>query len=492
MWPFIKRALPQPALPTWDLAAPVLWFSGGDAWTIGDACQGCQIWGSTGSGKSTGSLAAICRSFLRAGFGGLFCTSKPEDRAVYERYCHETGRHADLIVFGPAQPWRFNALDAELRRRDAGAGLTENIVALLSTLLEVSERSSGQGDREDSGYWKRANRQLLRNAVDLLVMAKNRLSVPDLYKLVVSAPISFEQVRSDGWKSESFCFQCLVEADAAPKSPRQHADLELVSTFFLTEWPNLSERTRSVILSTFTSMLDVLNRGIIRELLCTSTNVMPDMAQDGRIILIDLPLKVFGEIGVFVQVLWKYCFQRAMERRDVGANSRPTFIVVDESHLLAVSSDQVFQTTARSSRTAVVYATQSISNYLAAFGGPSAEAEVHSLLGNLQTQIFHQQADIKTNAYAAELIGRTRQFMTSANSSFQPGDWLNSLMGGSASQTSAGVNEVYEWEIQPSSFSRLRKGGPPQWEVDSIVYQGGRRFNATGRPWMRATFRQSL
>ena len=210
------------------------------------------------------------------------------------------------------------------------------------------------------------------------------------------------------------------------------------------------------------------------------------------LILIDLPLKVFGEIGVFVQVLWKFCFQRAQERRDTAANPRPTFIVVDESHLLAVSSDQVFQTTARSSRTAVVFATQSISNYLAAFGGQKAEAEVHSLLGNLQTQIFHQQADIKTNAYAAELIGRSRQYLTNASNAYQPGDWLGGLVGRPAGQTSAGVNECFEWEVQPNVFSRLRKGGPPEWIVDSIVYQGGRRFSSTGRPWMRAAFGQQL
>ena len=117
-------------------------------WTIGDACQGVQIWGSTGSGKSTGSLAAIVIAFLKAGFGGLFLTSKPEDRRTYEHYCRLTGRLGDLMVFGPDQPLRYNALDAELRRRDAGAGLTENIVTLLSTLLEVTERNSGQGDAE--------------------------------------------------------------------------------------------------------------------------------------------------------------------------------------------------------------------------------------------------------------------------------------------------------------------------------------------------------
>ncbi len=70
----------------WSLDAPLLRFSRKSVWTIGAACQGCQIWGSTGSGKSTGSLAAICQAFLRAGFGGVFLTCKPDDRAVYPIY----------------------------------------------------------------------------------------------------------------------------------------------------------------------------------------------------------------------------------------------------------------------------------------------------------------------------------------------------------------------------------------------------------------------
>lgn len=492
MWPFQPAVARRPQTGPWDLSTPILQLAERDFWTIGDSCMGTQIWGSTGSGKSTGSLAAICRAYLRAGYGGLFLTAKPDDRRTYERYCRETNRSRDLIVFGPDQPWRFNALDAELRRCDAGAGLTENIVALLTTLLEVSERNSGDGGREDSGYWKNTNRQLLRNTVDLLRMAKDRLSVPELYRLVVSAPTSFEQVRSAEWKAGSFCFQCLAEADVQIKQPERRADLELVSAFFLCEWPQLSEKTRSVILSTFTSMLDVLNRGVIRELLSGTTSVTPEMAQEGKLILIDLPLKLFGEVGLFVQVLWKFCFQRAMERRDITANPRPVFIVADESHLLAVSSDQTFQTTARSSRTAVVYATQSISNYLAALGGDRAEPQTHSLLGNLQTQVFHQQADVRTNEYAAQLIGRTRQFLSNANTSYQGGEWLDSLFGLRSSQSSAGMSETYEWEVQPSAFSQLRTGGPPQWEVDSIVYQGGRRFSATGRPWMPVTFVQNV
>lgn len=176
-WPFGRAA--RPPRRAWDLATPILHFSAHDPWTIGDSCMGTQIWGSTGSGKSTGSLAAICRAFLRAGYGGLFLTAKPDDAATYQTYCAAAGRLDDLLIFGVGRPLRYNALDAELHRRDAGAGLTENVVALLTTLLEVSERNTGEGGRDDSGgYWRRTNRQLLRNAVDLLVMAKNRLSVP--------------------------------------------------------------------------------------------------------------------------------------------------------------------------------------------------------------------------------------------------------------------------------------------------------------------------
>ncbi|WP_437185275.1 type IV secretory system conjugative DNA transfer family protein [Planctomicrobium sp. SH668] len=488
MWSLLSR---RARLRQWDLATPILSFSKHDHWTIGDACQGTQTFGSTGSGKSTGTMAAICESFLNAGFGGIFFTVKPDDRQTYEAYCRKTGRLHDLIVFGINEPWRYNPIDAELQRQDAGAGLTENIVALLSTLLEVCERSSGQDGRDDSGYWKRTNRQLMRNTIDLLAMATGRLSVEDLYRVVVSAAGSPEQVRSPEWRESSFCFQCLQQADCPANRDHKSHDLNIVVDFFLVEWPNLSEKTRSIVLSTFTSMLDVLNRGTIRQLMGGETNLTPEAALDGKIIILDLPIKQFGEVGTYVQILWKYCFQRAMERRNVRDNPRPVFLVCDESHLLAVSSDQMFQTTARSSRVATVYATQSISNYLSVFGD-KAEAEVHSLLGNLQSQFFHQQADIKTNQYAAELIGRTRQFFSNASHSYQPTDFLDSLLGMSHPQSSAGVSESMEYEVQPSVFAGLRKGGPPHWSVDAILYQGGRRFHETGRPWRPVTFRQQF
>ncbi|MCC7169911.1 MAG: hypothetical protein IT459_05655, partial [Planctomycetes bacterium] len=205
----------------WDLGTPLLHWAPEDVWTLGHAVEGCLILGATGSGKTSGSGRAIALAMLRQGFGGLVLTAKADERAIWERYCAETGRSDDLVVFAPGGSWRFNFLDHERARAGSGAGLTENIVNLLATVLEVADRgSSGSGGRDSEQYWVRASRQLMRNAVDLLAMAKGRISVPDLYRLVISAPPSIEQLRSEEWKSRSFCFHCLAEADRAPKSGR--------------------------------------------------------------------------------------------------------------------------------------------------------------------------------------------------------------------------------------------------------------------------------
>lgn len=492
MWPFSGQHARASARPQWNLSTPLLHLSDADAWTIGDACNGCLALGGTGSGKSTGSMATIILAYLRAGFGGVFLTSKPDDSRTYAKFCRMARREHDLLVFGPGRGLRFNPLDAELQRKDAGAGLTENIRQLLCALPEVRRRNQPSSRQEEGSYWQDTFHQAVRNTIDLQMMAEGRLSVPDLYRLVVSAPTSREQAKSAEWQSQSYCFQSLLAADARERRPERRKDLRVVRDFFLVELAGLADRTRSIVVSTFSSTLDVLNRSPIRELISGESNISLDWVRDGAIFLFDCPVKIFGEVGAFLQVMGKYCFQQSQERHSVDERTRPAFLVSDESHLLAVAGDDVFQTTARSSKTAVLNATQSISNYLAAFGGERAEAQVHSLLGNLQTKIFHQQADIKTNEYAAQLIGRSRQFLINSSTVRQPGEWLNELFGGQGGQSTAGLSECFEFEIQPNEFSRLRRGGPPQWIVDSIVYQGGRSFSQTGRPWMRVSFQQQL
>jgi len=494
IWPFHRRRCGAAMVPRWDLSAPILSWSREDLWTIRDALAGTLVLGATGAGKSSGSGALIATSMLSAGFGGLVLVAKPDERALWERYCCEAGRADDLVVFRPGSGLCFNPLDHELQHGGADAGLTENIVQLFAAIMEVAERgAAGGGGREDEGYWRRACRQLLRNVVDLLAIAKGRVSIPDIYKVVVSAATSFEQLRSEQWRAESYCYQLLREADRQPKSDARRRDFQMVTDYLCLEFPGLSDKTRSVVVSTLTSMVDVLNRGVLRELFCGETTITPEVVEDGKILLIELPVKGFAEIGQFANVLWKHAFQRSIERRVVSDSTRPVFLWADEAQYFVTSYDMQFATTCRSARVATVLLTQNVSNFEAALGGnEKGKAETASLFANLNTKIFHANGDPVTNQWAATLIGRNRQNFINSSTSQRTQDWVSSAFGMTQDgQQSAGFSEQYEFEVQPTEFTTLRTGGPENgWNVDGVLFQNGRRFRRTGRTWMPVRFQQ--
>ena len=87
MAPFWNR--PKPTPPTsdsaayWALDQPLLWVSDKDPWRIRDACEGVQVFGAPGSGKTSGPGAALAKAFLSYGFGGVVLTAKPGERQLW-------------------------------------------------------------------------------------------------------------------------------------------------------------------------------------------------------------------------------------------------------------------------------------------------------------------------------------------------------------------------------------------------------------------------
>jgi hypothetical protein len=241
----------------------------------------------------------------------------------------------------------------------------------------------------------------------------------------------------------------------------------------------------------FSTLAEALMRGKMRELFCEETTLTPEDAVAGRIIVVDLPVKEWSEVGRMAAVIWKYCLQKAVERRtdNEGGRGRPLFLWADECQHFASRYDALFQATARSSRAASVYLTQGYPSLASAFGGGTdGKALADTLLGNMATKIFHANSDAETNRVAAELVGRRLQSLRSRGS----GTTLS--LGGQASvgsSASRGRSEHMDYDIQPAEFSLLRKGGPENGQMtDALVFQNGRTWSGTGRSWRKVAFRQ--
>lgn len=462
------------------LDTPLLWLGKHDPWRIRDACEGTAIYGATGSGKTSGSGAAIAKAFLNAGFGGLVLTAKPDEADLWKRYCRETGRVDSLIIFSPEERWRFNFLNYEFSRPGAGAGLTENLVRLFTTVMAVAERSSGRQASQD--FWERTTKQLLRNCFDLVTIARRRLLLQEIYDVIVSAPSTPEEVTSESWQNSSVCWQCIQEGEAREKNPREQNDFGLAVKYWLRELPALSQRTRSIIVTNLTSMLDIFLRGALRELFCTTTNIVPELTHEGAVIVVNLPIKEFAEVGQLAQILFKFIWQRASERRDVRVRGRVCFFWADEAQFFVDPHDAEFQSTARSSRIATVYLTQNIGAYYSHIG----QSETHSVIGNLQTKIFHANGDPMTNNWAADLFSKSWQSRNTASASTS-----ESESGRQRVSKNYSASDSLDFEVLPKEFTSLAKGGPDHdFRVEAIAFQGGRTWNATQKNHIKVVFNQ--
>lgn len=432
-----------------------------------------QIFGGIGSGKTSGSGASLARAYLRAGFGGLVLCAKKDELASWQQYAKETGREESLLVFDHTGKFRFPFLQYEINREGEGAGYTENIVRLFMTVHEAMSRSSSNGGSDP--YWNRSMQQLIRNMVDLCMISRDEISIPMMYDVLRSAPNSPEQIHNDDWISNSLCMQLIAEAgrNVQERDIWTNYDFNATAAYWLNEYPAISAKTRSGIISMFTTMADLFLRRPFRMLFSDIPDnfediIFPELTHEGMVIVMNLPVKEFGDAGRAAQVVYKYMWQQAAERRDTKANPRPVFLWVDEAQNFATEYDMQFQATARSSRACTVYLTQNLPNYYAEMGGEGSRHRVNSLVGNLQTKIFHANSDPETNTYAAEVIGKSWNVRMGESDTVG----MDSVSFGSSKQQS------FDYDLAPQNFTKLPKGGPENnYIVGGAVFQNGRTWD---------------
>lgn len=258
--------------------------------------------------------------------------------------------------------------------------------------------------------------------------------------------------------------------------------LLLIRKFFKQSYITLPLKTKSIIDFKFLGFLNQLIRDPAYSLFCDGeTNFTPENCLDGKIILLNLPVKHYHNVGRNCQILFKYIWQRAMEARDITANGRPVFLWADEAQNFLHEYDADCQATARSSRIATVYLSQNMPNYYASMSGDHKKSEykVQSFMGTLATKIFHANADVETNEYASKLIGE--KYRTDLS--------RTDTLAETPSMQMTARRELAR-QVRPEMFTPLKTGGQRHGRMTEAYIHVQGMFAGSNRNHTKVAFTQ--
>jgi hypothetical protein len=184
---------------------------------------------------------------------------------------------------------RFNFIDYE--SKTSTLDFLENLVNLLTDVSSITKRSNEGGNQ---AFWRDERKKLIRNSINLLLLAERPIEIRSLYNLIATSPRTAEQLKSSDWRASSYLYSLLA---AANKLNAAHEEFALVENYFLVERLELHGGTRGTIEAEFTGTFDSLRRGKIGQLFGTTTNITPADILAGRIVVIDVPTDTWREIG---------------------------------------------------------------------------------------------------------------------------------------------------------------------------------------------------
>lgn len=444
-----------------------------DVFTVRHLFENVFISGSTGSGKSSGSGAALASALLNPRgllpeerIGLIVFIYKKSDVEDWLRLAFQSGRQDDVIHIQAHHANVFNILEQYKDQEPMNA---------VNALLNVSGLSveSGRGEEE---FWQLQKSKALDRLIRLNQICGQPLSIDTLYRIHSSAPADSEQLQSKEFRDQSFCWHMLGRA--AEKVGEDHPNFKMAENYFVREIPFLDDRTASNIRTMVGGILEpFVSSSILKQMFCGSSKLRLDDIFTGKIVLLDIPVQTHEYVGRIAQVMFKYAFQKAVEKRNLDTHPNPVIFHQDEAQQFLTRFDHSFMSTCRSSRAGSILLSQNISNYHAAITGARAEAKVNSLMALCNTKIFHAQNDYLTNEYASKTIGMGIQH-------------LSSFTSGKDNAGSASTSQHIQYQVQPTLFTMLRTGGiKNDYLVDAIITGTGRIFS-TETNFLQTSFQQ--
>ena len=479
--------------------------------TWADIVEGIMITGSTGSGKSSGPGKTLALAMLRSGFGGCVLCAKASERKQWEDYAKVARRQNDVVIFNKNSPFQFNFLEYELKRSGDGAGDIFNANNALMNINQLARQyQSGDSSNSEERFWDTTLRYLISMSILTLILANEEVSVFNMRKLV-SGSFTKENVGEytdlirrinnqeldmesrqqaikefDELRESNYFVHVLFKIQSADyKNEEDLEDLDKVEDYWLVEFAQLAERSRSIIVASFTGIIaPFMNRGILKSKFAKglSAELLPEnIINDQKIIIVDFSTKEFGLSGIFASIIYKSVFMAAMERRNVQEEilPKPVFLWIDEAqNFINAQVDSLFQATARSSWVSTVMITQNLNGLYPLMGNIQPQAKAKSLLGNLNLKFFANNADYETNFWASQMIGK---HMTN----------LDTLSISKNMDLSKSKKQSLEQRIQPECFMGFKTGRKRnRYKVEALVFKAGKIFGKDNANFVIAEFDQ--
>ena len=449
-----------------------------DGISIRDLFENILVLGSVGTGKTStlgyylaGAILDSIDLAPEERIGMIIHLYKTADKEVWLRWAEEYGRADDLILINEESGYCLNILEA-YQEKDA--------ISAVDTLMILSGLSmTGGGEQHSETYWEQMLRQRLHRLILLSKLSHAPMSISTLYRLHSSAPQTPDQVVSEEFRKESYCWKMLAQAHE--RVGKDNPQFQLVERYFIYEMPYMADRTQSSILSMTGGILEpFISSPLLGNLFCGETNLPIDSLLTGKIVLLDIPVQQYEFVGKVAQLMFKHLLQKRLEQRDLSLLPNPIIFWIDEYQHFISKYDPLFLSTARSSRAGNILITQNISNLYAQIGGNGkiAEEKVNALLALTNHKFFLAQNNSITNKFASETIGLGIHKLTNTNVRFEE-------YGGNA-----GISETYQYQVMPREFTTLKRGGTyHDGIVEGIVTATGKTFS-NGKNHLRVAFRQ--
>lgn len=410
---------------------------------------------------------------------GLILDRKGDFYKTLEKMAKAVGRENDIIRIEVGGDNTWNPIHAP-------NSMAEVLAGRLVSLYENLKGSSSSG----SDQWvKDGMLKILKHGIGLHRIAYGYITVKDINDMVAN-------MSGEGEGDDNPVLKTLVKYDnqLANRKSREklsvdeEADYQYHKQFFERELAHENVENKATYLGSVTTITDLFSKPAVAKTFCPPRNKITlggfdGILDSGKIIVLNAPHEILGNISIALGVMLKLEFQRSIlgrvsrEAKDDSLNKeRIAFFICDEyQNFVTVSGnnsnegDDQFYAESRQSRCVSMVLTQSIATLISKIGAEKAEV----ILASLRTKIFMSVVPYKDQRAAAEICGKSLQMMKTQSfsenlkdSSFNP---LSGDVSGSSGSMSSNVSfqERHEYIVQPSEFGNLRS-----FESVSFVFNG--------------------